>query len=193
MREFVHRPAVRFTWLLALAIVALNSSALAQAREPTAPAHIASPGPSPVRQVALTEKQIKGFLAASSDIRSVTDNAPEDVDKLSPKTVAQLDAVARKNGFASYDEYNLISENIGLVIAGYDTVNRTYVGKEALIKSRIARVQADQKMSADSKQEKLRDLQDDLGWPLPRVAYKNNIGLVVKYRDQLIAAMRGDE
>jgi hypothetical protein len=181
MRVSVHPAALLVAWLLASIVIGFNGDALAQAQQQTAPAQLASPKPPAVRQIALTEKQIKGFLAASDDIHTVTDNAPEDIDKLSPKTIAQLDAVARKNGLASYDEYNTVSENISLVFAGYDTVTRKYIGKEALIKARIARVQADKKMSADSRKEALRDLKDDLQSPLPWVEYKNNIDLVVKY------------
>jgi hypothetical protein len=76
---------------------------------------------SPVRQIALTEKQIKGMLAASKDMDVITDNAPEDIDKLSAETTEKLDAVARRNGLASYDEYKVIGENIGLVFGGFDT------------------------------------------------------------------------
>jgi hypothetical protein len=118
---------------------------------------------------------------------------PEDIDRLSPKTTARLDAVARRNGLASYDEYKTVSENVGLVFGGIDIVTRKYVGKDALIKARIARVQADKKMSADAKEEALQDIKDDLQFPLPKVEYKSNIDLVIKYADELEATMRGGE
>ena len=162
MREFV-RPVAELgiAWIFASLAIGSNSGALAQAQLQTAPAQFASAKLSPVKQIALTEEQIKGMLAASKDMDVITGNAPEDIDKLSPETTAKLDAVARRNGLASYDEYKIIGENIGLVLGGFDAVTRKYVGKEALIKARIARVQADKKMSADSKKEALRDIKDD--------------------------------
>ena len=193
MRVSVHPAALLVAWLLASIVFGFSGDALAQAQQQTAPAQLASPKLPAMRQIALTERQIKGFLAASDEIHTVTDNTPEDIDKLSPKTIAQLDAVAAKNGLASYAEYITVDENIGLVFAGYDTVTRKYVGKEALIKAKIARVQADKKMSADSKKEALQDLRDDLQLPLPRVEYKNNVDLVVKYFDRLNGAMRGGD
>ena len=193
MRISVHSAALLVAWLLASIALEFSGDALAQAQQQAAPAQLASPKLPAMRQIALTERQIKGFLAASDKIHTVTDNTPEDIDKLSPKTIAQLNAVAAKNGLASYDEYTTIDENIGLVFAGYDTVTRKYVGKEALIKAKIARVQADKKMSADSKKEALQDLRDDLQMPLPLVEYKNNVDLVVKYFDRLNGAMRGGD
>jgi hypothetical protein len=193
MREFV-RPVVTLciACLLASMVTGFDSDALAQAQQQAAPVQVASPKLPPVKQIALTEKQIKGLLAASKNINTITDSAPEDIDKLSPETTAKLDAIARKHGLASYDEYKAIGENVGLVFGGIDTVTRKYVGKEASIKARIARVQADKKMSADAKKEALQDLKDDLQLPLPLVEYKSNIDLVVKYFDELAASMRGD-
>jgi hypothetical protein len=84
------------------------------------------------------------------------------------------------------------AKNVGLVFGGFDTVTRKYVGKEALIKARIARVQADTQMSADRKKEALQGIKDGRQLPLPLVEHKNNIDLVVKYFDQLAATTRGD-
>jgi len=146
----------------------------------------------PVKQMALTEKQIQGMIAASKDVRAIIDNAHEGIDKLTAKTVSLLDAAARKNGLASYQEYEDVSNNVGLVFGGYDEVTRKYVGKTALIKLRIARVQADKKMSAEGKKEALEGLSDDLQLPLPLVENRNNIALVLKFADRLSAVMDGD-
>ena len=54
------------------------------------------------------------------------------------KVTAQLEAVAKKNGFASYDEYNNVVDNISIVLAGFDPVSKKYVGSEAVIKAQIA-------------------------------------------------------
>jgi hypothetical protein len=43
----------------------------------------------------------------------------------------QLEAVVRKKGFASYDEYNNIVDNISLVLGGFDPATKKYVGFDA--------------------------------------------------------------
>jgi hypothetical protein len=52
-----------------------------------------------MKQIKLTEKHIRGFIAASRDMAQLYDGA--DPDKPDPKMEAQAAAVAKKNGFAS--------------------------------------------------------------------------------------------
>jgi hypothetical protein len=150
------------------------------AQQPAAPLNLPV-----VKQIALTEKQIKGLIVAHDGMQKIFDNTAEDPDNYKPETIAQLDDVARRNGFSSYSEYENVSENVGLVLGGYDPVTRKYVGKEALIKLRIARVKADKKLSADDKKEELQSLSDDRQLPLAPVENKNNIALVLKYAHEL--------
>jgi hypothetical protein len=93
--------------------------------------------------------------------------------------------VAKKNGFASYGEYANVVANISLVLAGFDPVSKKYVGSEAVIKSQIAEVEADKKMSAKDKKEALADLNEELKAPQPPIENKGNIDLIAKYYDKL--------
>ncbi len=92
---------------------------------------------------------------------TITEKLPDNA-KPDPKVTAQLEAVAKKNGFASYDEYNDVVDNISLVLGGFDPATKKYVGSEAVIKAQIAQVQADKKMSAKDKKEALADLNQAL-------------------------------
>ena len=142
--------------------------------------------------MALTDKQIQGVLAASKDMDAITEKLPENAPP-DAKVTAQLDAVAKKNGFASYDDYNNVTDNIGLVIAGFDPATKKYVGNDAVIKAQIAEVQADKKMSAKDKKEALADLNEALKSPAPPIQNKGNIDLVAKYYDQLAALLGGSD
>ena len=164
----------------------------AQGREPPAPAQTFPRRVISVKQMALTEAQVRGVLAAANSIYDITDNAPEDIDKLSPETVAKLDAVASKNGFASYDEYKIVRQNIGLVSAGIDPVTHKYVGREAVIRTQISRARADKKMSPEDRKERLTELNTQLQFALPPVKHKRNIDLVLKYSSSLSEVSRGD-
>ena len=165
---------------------------MAQAKQQMAPAQAAPPAETPVKQMALTDKQIEGVLAASKDMDAITEKLPENATP-DAKVTAQLDAVAKKNGFASYDEYNDVIDNISLVLAGFDPATKKYVGTEAVIKAQIAQVQADKKMSAKDKKEALADLNDALKSPAPPIENKGNIDLVAKYYDKLAALLGGDD
>lgn len=190
MREFV-RPAAALSiaCLAAAFAVVPTGTALAQATQQTAP----PPGQPPAsKQMALNEKQIEGVLTAQKDINAITDKLPENA-KPDAKAMAQLDGVARKNGFAGSDEYYAVLDNISLVLGGIDPATKKYVGSDAVIKAQIAEVEADKKMSAKDKKQALDDLNTALKTPEPPIENKGNIDLVVKYYDKLSTALGEDQ
>jgi hypothetical protein len=201
MHEFV-RPvaaALSVVCLAAAIAIAFAGDALAQANQAppnqTAPApQTAPPQPTvkPIKQMALTDKQIEGVLAAQKDMDAITEKLPENA-KPDPKVTAQLDGVARKNGFASYDEYTNIVGNISIVLAGFDPATKQYVGTDAVIKAQIAQVKADKEMSPSDKKEALAELNDALKAPVPPIENKGNIDLVAKYYDKLADALGDDQ
>ena len=120
-----------------------TGGALAQPKPAAAPQAAQPPAqPPPLKQMALTDKQIEGVIAASKDMDAITQKLPQNA-KPDPKVTAQLEAVAKKNGFASYDDYNNVVDNIGLVMAGFDSTTKKYVGTQAVLKAQIAEDDAD--------------------------------------------------
>lgn len=190
MRALVRSIATALTVLCLAGSLATfaTESAFAQAKE-AAP----TPGQPPaLKQIPLSEKQIQGVLSAQKDMNAITDKLPDNA-KPDPKIVAQLEAVAKKNGFASYDEYNTVMDNISLVLSGFDPATKKYVGGEAVIKSQIAQVEADKKMSAADKKQALADLNVALKSLEPPIENKSNIDLIGKYYDKLVELMAEDE
>jgi len=195
MREFVRPVAAALSVACLAASIAIVStgSALAQAKPAPAAQGAPPPGQPPaLKQIALTEKQVEGVISAAKDMDAITAKLSMDT-KPDAKVTAQLDAVAKKNGFASYDEYNSVVDNISIVLAGFDPVSKKYVGSEAVIKAQIAQVQADKKMSAKDKKDALADLNQALKAPEPPIENKGNIDLVGKYFDKLSVIMGDDQ
>jgi hypothetical protein len=194
MREFIRPAAAALSIACLAAAMSLISSTdvLAQAKQQMAPAPAAQQAPPPVKQMALTDKQIDGVLASSNEMDAITAKLPENAAP-DAKATAQLDAVAKKHGFASFDDYSNVTDNIGMVMSGIDSVSKKYVGNEAVLKAQIAQVQADKKMSPKDKKETLADLNDALKNPAPPIQNKGNIDLVVKYYDKLAASMAGGQ
>jgi Skp family chaperone for outer membrane proteins len=185
--------ALGIACLLSAASLASSGTAFAQAKQPLAPAQQAAPAQAPaLKQIALTEKQLDGVLAAQKDMDAVTEKLPENAAP-DQKVIGQLDGVAKKNGFAGYDDYNNVVDNISLVLGGFDPATKKYVGTEAVIKAQIAQVQADKKMPAKDKKEALDELNEALKTPAPQIENKSNIDLVGKYYDKLVAALGDDQ
>jgi len=202
MREFVRPFAATLSIACLAASMAMLSSSdvLAQANQAppnqTAPAPQAAPPQQPtvkpVKQMALTDKQIEGVLAAQKDMDAITAKLADNAT-LDPRITAQLEDVARKNGFASYDEYTNVVGNISLVLLGFDPATKQYVGTDAVIKAQIAQVKADKEMSPSDKKEALAELNDALKAPVPPIENKGNIDLVAKYYDKLADALGDDQ
>lgn len=179
--------------LVSVATLASSGAAFAQAKQQPAPTQQAAPAQEPtLKQIALTDKQLDGVLAAQKDMDAITAKLPENTAP-DAKVIAQLDGVAKKHGFASYDDYNNVVDNISLVLGGFDPTTKKYVGAEAVIKSQIAQVDADKKMAAKDKKEALDELNQALKTPAPAVENKANIDLVGKYYDKLVAALGDDQ
>jgi len=206
MREIV-RPVTAALSVACLAIAvtaASNSGAFAQAKQqqmapaakqPAPAAQAAAPAQDqapPIKQIALTDKQIDGAIAAAKEMDPITAKLSQDA-KPDPKIVAQLEGIAKKNGFASYDDYNSVVDNISLVLGGFDPQTKKYVGPEAVVKAQIAQVQADKKMSAKDKKDALADLNEALKSPPPAVENKGNIDLVTKSYDKLMEEFGGSD
>jgi hypothetical protein len=190
MREFIRPAAAALSIACLAASMSLISSTdvLAQAKQQMAPAPAAQQAPPPLKQMALTDKQIEGVLSSSNEMDAITAKLPENAAP-DAKAMAQLDAVAKKHGFASFDDYSNVTDNIGMVMSGIDSASKKYVGNEAVLKAQIAQVQADKKMSPTDKKETLADLNDALKNPGPPIQNKGNIDLVIKYYDKLAASM----
>ena len=167
--------ALSFAFLPVMIAAAPIGAALAQNAQP------ADQAP---KQIALTEKQILSLLTAKPDVDAIISKLPEGNEQPDPKTVAQLDGVAKKHGFANYADYSDVDDNVNLVMGGIDAESKKYVGDEAVLKKEIAGVQADKQMTPKDKKEALAQLNDALKAVAP-LQFPANIPLVVRYYDKL--------
>jgi hypothetical protein len=196
MRQLVRPVAAVLSIACLVAMMAIASAGDAQAQAKQGPPKQTAPTQAAqqpaIKQMPLTDKQIEGVLAAQHEMDMISANLPENA-KPDPKSAAQLDGVARKNGFASYDEYSNVVDNITIVLTGFDPATKKYVGNEAVIKAQIAELQADKKMRRKDKKAALADLNDALKSPAAPVENKGNIDLVAKYYEKLADALDDDD
>ncbi len=197
MREFIRPVAVTFSiaCLAASLTILASDNALAQGKGGQMAPTQAGPRmgqPPAVKQIALTDNQVQSVISADKDMYALMAKMPKS-GKPDPKLTAQIDATAKKYGFASFDDYNLVVDNIGLVMGGIDSNSKKYVGNAAVAKAEIAEVQANKKMSAKDKKAALDDLNQAAKAPDPTINNKGNIDLVVKNYDKLAPIMGNDQ
>jgi hypothetical protein len=176
--------APSFAAALSLALVVpaaiLASSAVAQAQD-------SAQSGEAVEQISLTDQQLQNFLAAEKDIEEILQKIPQGSQEPDAKTLAELDATAKKYNFANYTEYDLVGSNVGLVMSGIDPQTKKYVGTQAVLKQQIAAVEADTSLAPKDKTQALDDLNAQLK-SVQAVKIPGNIDLVTKYYDKLVAA-----
>lgn len=201
MRDAVRSPIAALTMAAAFMLAASSFSgpAFAQAKQQPAPAKQAAqpkqaPEPAPpLTQVELTEKQIEALLATQKEMDAATAKLPEGAqDKPDPKLQAQLEGIAKKNGFASFDEYGAVYDNVSLVMSGIDPKTKAFTEPPEMLKKQIAAVQADAKIPAKEKKTILEDMNGALKSVEP-VKFPGNVTLVTKYYDKLGPLLQEDE
>jgi hypothetical protein len=166
-------PGVLFSALLALALFDPGAATAQEAK-----------------QIKLTEKHIQGFIAASPDMAKLYEAA--NPDKPDPKVEARAAAVAKKNGFASLDEYDDASMNISMIVSGIDPQTKKFTEPPEQIRKEIAALKADKSVSEAEKKEDLAQLEASLKSAKP-IQFKENIALVLKYFDKLAPLMQDQD
>jgi len=188
---------VATTFAASLALMAAGPSGYAQqkqmAPQPAPTTQPTAPQPPELKQVALTDKQVQGLLDSQDEMNDITAKLPDDPSKPpDASTMATLEAIARKHGFANYAEYGNVAANIDMLLDGFDPKTKKFIGIEASLKNQIALIQADTKMPAKDKQDALDELNDSLK-NAPKIQFPANVDIVAKYYDKLNDALRAQE
>ena len=161
--------------LVAVAFAHFSGAALAQG--------------STVKQIALTAKHIEGFIAAQKDMASVAEKMQSNSDKPDPKVQAELESIAKKHGFASFQEYDDVAANISMVMAGIDPQSKAFTEPKVAIQKEIEEVQGDKSIPEKEKKQMLDELNEALKSAQP-IANPGNIELVKKYYDKIDAVLQ---
>jgi len=198
MRDLNRRSiaALAIAAFASLSLFAFTSAAMAQAKPQPAPAKQAAPtppAPEPLKQIALTDKQVESLIAAQKEMDAVTDKLPEGAqDKPDPKLQAQLEGIAKKNGFADFNEYGAVYDNVSMVMSGIDPKTKAFTEPPEMLKKQIAAVQADAKIPAKDKKAILDEMNAAIKITT-NVQFKDNVTLVTKYYDKLGPLLQDDQ
>jgi len=142
-----------------------------------------------VTQIRLTEKHIKGFIAAHEEMTKLFDNGS--MDNSDPKVEAQAEAIVKKNGFANLAEHDAVWINISMILSGIDPQTKNFAEPREQIKTTIAALKVDKSVPEAQKKQDLAQLEAALKDAKP-IQFKENIALVLKYFDQLPPLMQED-
>ncbi|MCB1511011.1 MAG: hypothetical protein KDJ36_08910 [Hyphomicrobiaceae bacterium] len=134
-------------------------------------------------QIKLTEAQVKGYLAASKKLAAVSEKIEAAGDKPDPKLLAQLETIAKANGFKNYDELDNVISNISFVLSGFDDKGN-FTDPHAALKSELEQVKADKSVKGEEKKKMIAEIEQSLK-TTPELKFKENIEVVKKYLKDL--------
>jgi len=160
---------------VAIAFAQFSSSAFAQTE---------------AKQVKLTDKHIEGFIAAQKDMESFAEKLQGGAaDKPDPKMQGELETIAKKHGFGSFNEYDDVAATISNIMAGIDPSTKVFSDPTVAIKKEMEEVTGDKTIPDNEKKQMLDDLKEALKAAQP-IQYPTNIELVTKYFDKLDAVLQ---
>ncbi|WP_342153857.1 hypothetical protein [Methylorubrum sp. SB2] len=164
----------------------------ADANQKAAPAEKAAEAAKPV---ALTQAKIDGVLAAQPELAKIDAGSPDKPDpKAEAKAQEEAEAIVKRNGFASLDEFQDTSESIDAVLEGIDPQTKSYVGITPLLKKQLAAVEADKSLPAKDKAAAVKELKGAIAAGEPGgKPPEGNIALVTQNYDKLSAALGPDD
>ena len=168
----------RFVLSVILGAVGFCSTALAQ-----------EPKDEPIKQIKLSDAQVKSFIAAQPDLATVAPKLQEAGDNIEPALQTELDGIAKKHGFTSFTELDDVAANISIVMAGLDPQTGDYTDPLEALKKELDEVKSDASIPDADKKQLVEELTDAIK-STPPLEHKDNIGIVKKHREEIEKAMQ---
>ncbi|MEM9030524.1 MAG: hypothetical protein AAGC70_19360 [Pseudomonadota bacterium] len=131
-----------------------------------------------LRQIELTEDMIKRFITAQQELKGRAKEI-ESANADEAKLTALLNTVAKKAGFASFEEFDVVAANVTLIIAGIDPETGAYTDPKEAIRVEVKEIKVDKTLSEDERKKLLAELEEALK-STPDVKHPDNIKLVQK-------------
>lgn len=143
----------------------------------------------PIKQIRLTETQVKNFISSQPDLAAVATKLQDAGDDIDPALQAELDELARKHGFANFSELDDVAANISIVMAGLDSKSGEFTEPVEALKKELEDVTADATIPEDDKKQLIEELNDAIK-TTPRLEYMENVELVKAHRAEIEKALQ---
>jgi hypothetical protein len=142
----------------------------------------AASGPPPIKQIALTERQVEGFIAAHKDMVEAFDKLQN--EKSEKVVLGQLDKVAKKFGFKDHADYDIVVTNITNIMFGIDPQTKAFTDPPTVAKRDLDAAMNDKSLPEADRKRLVEDLTEQAKMVQP-VMHPANVELVKKYYEKI--------
>jgi len=180
-----------------LAVGILGGLATAHAQQTPAPPAVADKAAAgdegntsdDVKQIKLTEDQVKHFIAAQPDLSAVASKVQSAGDNPDPALQAELEGIATKHGFSNFAELDDVAANISIVMAGLDAKTGNFVDPVEALKKERDDVEKDSSIPDTDKKQLMDELTEAIS-TTPKLQYKENVDIVKAHKAEIEKALQ---
>lgn len=165
--------ALKGWFVAALTIAAFLTSAVAQE----------------VKQIKLSDNQVKSFIAAQADLAAIASKIQSAGDKPDPALQAELEGIAKKHGFENFAELDDVAANISIVMAGLDSQTGEFVDPVEALQKELEDVKKDESIPETDKKQLVDELTEAIK-TTPPLQNKENIDIVKSHRADIEKALQ---
>lgn len=137
-----------------------------------------------VKQIKLSEKQVLGFIASQKDLAGIAGKIQAAGEKPDSALQGELEAIAKKHGFQSFNELDEVAANISIVMAGLDPQTGEFTDPVEALKKELIDVKGDNTIPDADKKQLITELEDAIQ-NTPSVQNSENIALVKTHRAEI--------
>ena len=130
-----------------------------------------------LKQMPLTDKQVQEFIAAQEDFAPLVIKLSEAAEKPDDSLKGSLDDVAKKHGFASFDEYMDVNDNIAFVMGGLNSKSMEFTEPVERLKADLEEIKNDKEIPEEEKKLAIEDLTQEIAASSP-LKHKENVEVV---------------
>jgi hypothetical protein len=144
-----------------------------------------------LKQLQLTDKSITSFIAAQPDFAPLIVKLSEAGDKPDDSLKGELDGVSKKHGFANFDEYMDVNDNIAFVMGGINRKTMEFTEPVERLKKDLDEIKADKDIPEDEKKLAVEDLELEIKAAEP-LKNRDNIDVVKRNFSELLKLLPDD-
>ena len=142
-----------------------------------------------VKQIKLSDEQVKRFIAAQTDLAAIASKIQAAGDTPDPALQAELEGIATKHGFGNFAELDDVAANISIVMAGLDSSTGNFIDPVEALKKERDDVQKDSSIPDADKKQLMDELTEAIG-TTPKLEYKENIEIVKAHKAEIEKALQ---
>jgi hypothetical protein len=143
----------------------------------------------PIKQIKLTDDQVKNFISAQPDLGTVAGKLQQAGNDPDAALRSELDAIAKKHGFASFSELDDVAANVAIVMAGIDAQTGNFTDPVDALKKELADVTADTSIPEKDKKQLIEELGNAIK-TTPPLEHKENVDIVKAHRNEIEKALQ---